>query len=460
MTAAGTATSAAPPGLHLRPVAPDPHLPKAVDVVVIGAGIVGAAAAWHLAKRGRTVALCEKGVVAGEQSGRNWGWCRNTLRHPSEIPLMQISMRDWRDPAVFGALDTGFRATGILYFSGRSAGDEHAYEAWLGSVAPFGLDSRMVSAAEAARLVPGGADPRQGGLFTGSDAGAEPEKATAAVAEAARAAGATVHTACAVRTVETQAGRVCGVVTERGPVACRAVLLAAGVWSRLFAGNLGIDLPQLKLMGSVARTYPMAGGPEVSVAGRRFGWRRRQDGGYVVSQADATLFDIVPDSFRLLRDFRPTLAIGLRTLRLRLGARFIEEARLARHWRADETTPFERVRVADPEPADWVLDQAAENVANAYPFFAGMKAAGRWGGLIDVMPDALPVIGPVPTFPGLFVATGFSGHGFGLSPGAGRLAAELVSGDTPCVDPGPFRLERFPRSAGGRPAAPSSAGAA
>jgi glycine/D-amino acid oxidase-like deaminating enzyme len=249
-----------------------------------------------------------------------------------------------------------------------------------------------------------------------------------------------------VRSVETQGGRISGVVTERGSIACGAVLLAAGIWSRFFSGNLGIDLPQLKVMGSVMRTHPLPGGPEVSVAGRRFGWRRREDGGYIVSQADATIFDIVPDSFRLLNDFRPMIATGLRTLRLRVGRRFVEEARLARRWSPDEVTPFEQVRTADPQPAEWVLNEAAQRVAEAYPVFAGMRIAGKWGGLIDVMPDALPVIGSVESLPGLFMATGFSGHGFGIGPGAGRLAAELVLAAAPCVDPTPFRLERFSRT--------------
>ena len=432
--------------LRLREVENDAALPKEVDVVVIGAGIVGAAAAWFLAKRGHRVALCEKGAIACEQSGRNWGWCRNTLRHPAEIPLMQRAMRDWRDPAVFGALDTGFRTSGILYFAGRNRNDESAYRAWLDSVAAHDLDSRLITAAEAARLVPGAANTSKGGLYTASDGGAEPEKATAAIVDAARTAGATVHSNCAVRSVETEGGRISGVVTERGRIACNAVLLAAGIWSRLFAGNLGIDLPQLKVMGSVMRTHPLPGGPEVSVAGRHFGWRRREDGGYIVSQADATIFDIVPDSFRLLNDFRPMIATGLRTLRLRVGRRFVEEARLARRWSQDEVTPFEEVRIADPEPAEWVLREAARRVAEAYPVFASMRIAGQWGGLIDVMPDALPVIGPVESLPGLFMATGFSGHGFGIGPGAGRLAAEIVLGEKPCVDPTPLRLERFARA--------------
>jgi glycine/D-amino acid oxidase-like deaminating enzyme len=69
--------------------------------------------------------------------------------------------------------------------------------------------------------------------------------------------------------------------------------------------------------------------------------------------------------------------------------------------------------------------------------------AESWAGLIDVTPDAVPVIGGVSHMPGLFIATGFSGHGFGIGPGAGRLAADLVAGDTPIVDPAPFRFERF-----------------
>jgi glycine/D-amino acid oxidase-like deaminating enzyme len=304
----------------------------------------------------------------------------------------------------------------------------------------------MLSGDEVDRLLPGGSQRVGGALYTPSDGCAEPDRAAAAIATAAQARGATIHTGCAVRTIDRQAGRISGVVTEHGPIRCSTVLLAAGAWSRLFAGNVGIDLPMLAVMGSVAVTAPLAGGPDISVAGRRFGWRKRADGGYVVSQADATIFDIVPDSFRLFRDFRPAMTNGLRTLRLRFGRRFIEEARLARHWRDDTVTPFEQIRIADPQPADRVLDQAARNLAAAYPFFAGAKIVGRWGGFIDVTPDALPVIGPVPQVPGLFMATGLSGHGFGLGPGAGRLVADLIANDTAVEDPAPFRLDRFLRA--------------
>jgi glycine/D-amino acid oxidase-like deaminating enzyme len=77
-----------------------------------------------------------------------------------------------------------------------------------------------------------------------------------------------------------------------------------------------------------------------------------------------------------------------------------------------------------------------------------MEVVESWAGLMDVTPDAVPVIDQVGHMPGFFVATGFSGHGFGIGPGAGRLMADLVAGDPPVVDPTPFRLARFPRTKG------------
>jgi glycine/D-amino acid oxidase-like deaminating enzyme len=83
------------------------------------------------------------------------------------------------------------------------------------------------------------------------------------------------------------------------------------------------------------------------------------------------------------------------------------------------------------------------SLRRCFPAFAGAMIAERWAGVIDATPDAVPVMDAVPKFPGLFLATGFSGHGFGIGPGAGKLVAELVTGQTPCVDPAPFTYKRF-----------------
>jgi glycine/D-amino acid oxidase-like deaminating enzyme len=87
--------------------------------------------------------------------------------------------------------------------------------------------------------------------------------------------------------------------------------------------------------------------------------------------------------------------------------------------------------------------EARADLCAAFPAFKSMRVAESWAGLIDFTPDAGPVISPVENLPGFFLATGFSGQGFGIGPGAGKFAADLVAGDTPAVDPTPYRFERF-----------------
>lgn len=177
-----------------------------------------------------------------------------------------------------------------------------------------------------------------------------------------------------------------------------------------------------------------------------FAFRKRLDGGYTIAQRNANLAQIVPDSVRLFFDFLPALRKQRHELRLRIGRRFIEEWRLARRWALDQATPFEQVRVLDPVPDDGILDEGRANLVKAFPAFANMVVQERWAGLVDVTPDAVPVISAVDAVPGFFIASGFSGHGFGIGPGAGRLMADLVAGDTPVVDPAPFRYARFAKA--------------
>ena len=125
---------------------------------------------------------------------------------------------------------------------------------------------------------------------------------------------------------------------------------------------------------------------------------------------------------------------------------------MPRSWSLDETTPFERVRTLDPEPHRPILDGAQKAIAGTFPAFRDVRIAERWGGMIDVTPDIVPVISGVDTMPGFFIATGFSGHGFGIGPGAGRLMADMVTGDAPVVDPATFRLGRFTDGSRPRPA--------
>jgi glycine/D-amino acid oxidase-like deaminating enzyme len=423
----------------------DTELPERVRVVVIGGGIIGVTTALFLAEKGHSVALCEKGRIGGEQSSRNWGYCRTMGRDFSEIPLALESLRLWRGMNERIGRETGFRQAGIMYLC-ENESEVAAQEAWLDQAKLYQVESRLVRGPELDAAMPGASTHFIAGLFTPTDGRAEPAHAAPAIAEAARDHGARIFTNCAVRGIDLHNGRLVGVITERGRIRCDAAVLAGGAWSRLFAGNAGLDLPQLKILGSVFRTEPLPGGPEVSASGGVFAVRKRLDGGYSIARRNASTAELTPDHFRLLPDFLPRLLKNRHEIRLRLGGRMWEELRTARHWSLDQTTPFEAVRILDPKPKQGILAEARATLARAFPVFGNIRVAESWAGLMDVTPDAVPVIDQVKRIPGFFIATGFSGHGFGIGPGAGRLMADLVSGDAPVVDPKPFRLDRFARA--------------
>jgi glycine/D-amino acid oxidase-like deaminating enzyme len=427
-------------------IATSGDLPERADVVVIGGGVIGVAAALYLAERGVSVALCEKGFVAHEQSGRNWGWVRVMGRDPGEIPMVLESQRLWENMGKLVQGDVGFSRSGIVYTSDTPE-QLAAQEQWMEHARPYQVSSRMLSPQEIADVLPGVSRRFAGALFTPADARAEPQKAVPAMARALIRMGGHVVEQCAVRGIETSAGRVSGVVTEKGVIRCGQAVLAGGAWSRLFLGNLGIDFPQQMLLGSVFATAPLDGPPTHAVGGSDFAFRKRADGGYTVARRNASIAEITPDSFRLFLDFAPAMVRQRHELRIRIGKRFLEEARMKRRWRLDEATPFEAVRVLDPAPHQGLVDEGFRNLKAAFPAFGQARIAFAWGGMVDATPDAVPVIGEVPRIPGFFIASGFSGHGFGIGPGAGKITADLVMGRRPAVDTTPFRLERFGRLA-------------
>ena len=430
------------PGPKLDPVPTDLNLPKQVDTVVIGGGIVGTSTALELAERGQSVALCEKGEIGGEQSSRNWGWVRISNRDPREIPLMIAAIRKWEGMEARTGHRMGYTQTGIL-FSAATDREYSEYERWSEHLHPHQIDCRMISGADLDTLLPGHQIQTKGALYTPVDGRAEPQWAAPGIAKAARAAGATVHTGCAVRSLDVEQGRVIGVITEKGRIRCNQVVLAGGAWSRLFAGNAGIDLPQLKVLNTVMRTTAVEGGPEASAWTPGVAIRKRADGGYTVACGTYNMVDLVPDSFRLMRQFLPALKSEWRSLRFRVSGRWNQEASEARSWQPSEITPFERTRVLDPQPVQKIIRTSWAAARKAFPVLAQAEIAQSWAGLIDVTPDAVPVISAVDDLPGLYIGTGFSGHGFGIGPGAGQLMADLVTGHTPVVDPHDFRLSRF-----------------
>ncbi|MCR9124722.1 MAG: FAD-binding oxidoreductase [Rhodobacteraceae bacterium] len=430
------------PGPTLTPFHSDTRLPKRVDVVVIGGGIIGVSTALELAERGVSVALCEKGDIGAEQSSRNWGWVRISHRDPREIPLMIEAINAWKGMDARTGRATGYTQSGIL-FTARNDKVYARSERWARHLEPYQIEARMISGDDLQAVMPGSRMHLKGALFTPEDGRAEPQWAAPAIAEGSRDAGATVLTRCAVRGVDVADGRICGVMTERGRIACDRVVLAGGAWSRLFAGNAGIWLPQLKVLNTVMRTTAVEGGPEAAIWSDGFAMRKRADGGYTIASGSQNTVDLVPDSLRLARAFLPAFRAEWKVLRFRLSGRWRDEAAWPRHWAPDDITPFETCRVLDPAPQERVLNASWTAAQRAFPVLSEASVVQSWAGLIDVTPDALPVISPVDDLPGLFIGTGFSGHGFGIGPGAGRLLADLVTDAPACVDPDAFRLARF-----------------
>ncbi len=200
-----------------------------------------------------------------------------------------------------------------------------------------------------------------------------------AIAAAVRRLGGKLLTRCAVRGLDIAGGRVGGVVTERGPIACASAVLAGGVWSRAFCRNLGITLTQLNVRGSAMRTSPVANAPESSLVAPGLGLRKRLDGGYIVAYRGLTDVDIVPDTLRFVKAFLPALRGTHTGLRFRVGRRFFEELAQPARWPLDRESPFERVRMLDPAPSDDLLGRAAATLHAAFPAFKEARggAVGR-----------------------------------------------------------------------------------
>ncbi|WP_426357468.1 NAD(P)/FAD-dependent oxidoreductase [Pseudocolwellia sp. HL-MZ19] len=418
------------------------ELPQSASVVIIGGGIVGVTAALALAERNISVVLLEKGHIAGEQSSRNLGWIRKTSRHLHDVPLALAADKLWAGmPERIGS-DVGYKKAGIMFLA-RTEAQMSMHQDWLTSVESLSLDSKMVDAQEVDQLAPGGKGDWLGGIYTPSDGYAEPSIATPSIAKAAIEKGATIIQNCAVRTLIKKDGKVSGVVTEKGEIKCDQVLLACGAWSRRFLGNLGVSLPTLPLICTVLRTKPMEGPTNIAVGGPDFSFRKHADGGYIITQRGKLVAPITLDHILIGHKYFDQLKAQSSFLKVSIGSYFFKDLGLSRNWGPTGISPFEKVRVNDPQTVEFLNKQALTNLSEAWPVFKDAEIEETWAGIIEVTPDSNPVIDKIESIPGLTIATAFSGHGFGTGPAAGQLAADLISNVEPILDPSPYKFDRL-----------------
>lgn len=417
-------------------------LPAAADVVVIGGGVIGVTTALELARAGHEVCLLEKGVIAGEQSSRNWGWVRQAGRDLRELPLSQVARSRWQALAEEIGPELGYVECGIAYVA-RSPEQADRHRRWVAEATRLGIRAEI---ADVKTLAPGLNADCATALYLPGDGRAEPQVAAPLFARLAIAAGATVLQGCAAYEIERDAKGISGVRTEQGRIATKRVVLAGGIWTTALLHRLGISLPQLKVLSSVCRTEPLspeqrrAFSPCLSLGDLAL--RHRADGGLVVANSDTMVAEIVPDSLRYLRAFLPGLRSTFRGMKLRIGRGTLREFGWLASAGALERS-LTRHRIIDPTPDAPALARVKDRLADRFPELAGLQQEQAWGGMIDVTPDAIPVISEVPALPGLIIGTGFSGHGFGIGPGAGVALAALATGAKPEVDLTDFRYSRF-----------------
>lgn len=421
---------------------PEVRLPASADVVVIGGGIVGTASAYYLASRGRSVVLVEKGRLAGEQSGRNWGWVRQQARDPDELPLMQAANRIWQGLEAELGADIEWTSQGNLALA-RDPARITFFEEWLVVARAVGLDTRILGESEIRSLLPGLAGEWLGGMYTPSDGHAEPAKATRAFGSAAEARGAIVVEGCSADRLLLEGNRVIGVETERGVIRTDHVVCAAGVWAARLVRPLGVDLPVRIVRSTVAATRPVAPLTSIAVGYHPVvSFRQRPDGTLYIAAGGWSDYDITIESLRHLRYFLPNYLKNRRLIRLHMGRPLLADAaRVLMPWSVDRR-PWRHERALSPTPSQEKVTTSVAEFGRMFPSVS-VEVERTWAGYVDTTPDALPVIERLRRPAGLTLAAGFSGHGFGMGPIVGRLVSELVVDGAPSLDLESFRLSRF-----------------
>ena len=426
----------------LRLIESSPDLPAEADAVVIGAGIAGAFAAYYLAKKGLKVALVEKGVVGGEQSSRNWGWCRQQNRDARELPISTKSLELWEQFSADSGEDTGFRRCGLFYVSND---DEElaGWARWGEFARTVGVSTMMLTSDEATERAAFTGQRFRGGVFSPTDGIANPALAAPAAARALMKAGGTVHQSCAARGIETRGGAVSAVVTERGTVRTPLVIMAGGAWASSFCYQLGVRFPQ----AAVRQTIMAVGTGNLALPdafySKSVSITRRGDGCHTLAISGRARVDPTSQFLRFHREFVPMFLRRWRNLSpggvegLRSGHESLSR------WRLDQPTPMESMRILDPKVDRGAVRLTKQRAAALVPALGSAPIVGSWAGYVDSTPDGVPVISETPSVPGLILAAGFSGHGFGIGPGVGRLVADLATGAPAIVDPLPYSLSRF-----------------
>ena len=370
------------------------------DVVIIGGGISGTAAAYELARLGVPVTLVEQGTLASMASGWTLAGVRQSGRETPEIPRAMAAVERWGYLTEELGADVEYRRNGnlrlILDEDARSATEERiAAENALGLKVEYLPDNQAVR-----DVAPALAEWIPGASFCPTDGHANPTAAVGAFAAAAQRLGAKILTETPVLGIEVAGGKVQGVRTAAGIITADIVVVAAGIYTNSLTGPLGIPIPYELYRVSVIQTTPLPPHLDqvLGTSAADFAGRQQVDGRFRFTDGGAHWPHTLDDLAGGYEPIMPTLQ---------------------------------------------TIHQAITSAVSLVPALQAARVARVWGGLVDITPDEIPVIERSQEIDGLVMAAGFSGHGFCLGPVTGQILRDLViEGETPYPIE-PFRRGRF-----------------
>jgi D-hydroxyproline dehydrogenase subunit beta len=375
------------------------------DVVVIGAGAVGAACAYYLTQAGLDVTVVDRGSVASGTTGSGEGNILVSDKQPgAELDLALLSGRLWRelDPEVASAAELEPKG-GLVVAPHAEALD--GLRAFAEGQAAVGVHTEAVAGERLRELEPALAEDLPGAILYPQDMQVQPMLASAHLLAAARARGAQVRLGEPVTALRRAGERVTGVVTAVGEISAGAVVNATGAWASQTAALAGVHVPILPRRGFILVTEPLGAVIRHKV----------YDAAYVADVASSG--EGLETSAVVEGTKSGTVLIG--ASRERVG------------FDATISTP--------------VLARLARQAMRLFPMLERVRALRTYRGFRPYCPDHLPVIGPDPRAPGLLHACGHEGAGIGLAPATGRLIAQCATGAGPELSLAPFAPERFDR---------------
>jgi sarcosine oxidase, subunit beta len=363
-----------------------------VDVAIIGGGTAGCSAALHLRKRGLSVALVERRQCGSQASGVNFGGVRQHGRDTREIPLTMLSRSVWDALPELVGDDCEFRPTGHLKLA-RSESDMAVLEEWSRTARGFGIETTLMTRAMVRKAYPFLGDEVVGASFCPSDGAANPRLVAPAFARAARRAGAHVFEEIAVvHAVRQHDGFF--IETDRDlSVKAAKLVNTAGAWGSHIAGMFKEAPPEFTTTPNLIVTEPFPYFIEVNIG-------------------------VVEGGIYFRQISRGNIILG--------GGRGTGDAEAI--W----SRPLAEVSL-----------ESFREARRLVPRLAKARVIRSWSGLEGNMPDGVPVVGPSATTPDLIHGFGFSGHGFQLGPGMGRILADLVVDGDPGVPLDGLAVDRF-----------------